>query len=229
VPEEVLSYSLPRDIIVRLLLIPSAISVMLLPKLVSLHVNYPKIALNNQLFNVYLFQAAPFCFFLSALGPELLLYISAGNVSPNASYLFDLFLLSLLILMPGFVLHTNLLAEDKPKHSALRHIVQLPFYASASYWIATTGRIDLMGYLWLSWCITDLIMLEWISRNFLKKEKGSIKRYFLLCFLSILFVFVMLIKEAASDEVRYAMSFVSGIFIILNFITLLRQRVIFRF
>lgn len=227
-PDDILSFSIPKDIIARVLLIPSAISLILLPKLVELFINQPLQDIKCQIFNFYILQIAPFCFFLSAIGPELLIYITANNVSSNSPYLFDVFLLSLLFYMPTYVLHTNLLAEGKPELSALRHVIQIPFYILASYLISQTTQIELLGYLWLGWVLIDLAMLELISLKFSDRQRGSIRRYYALVIISLFFIFFIMLKQYVSNELRYSIAVVSFLCIILNMINLFRKKVIFR-
>ena len=130
--------------------------------------------------------------------------------------------------MPAYVLHTNLLAEGKPELSALRHVIQIPFYILASYLISQTTQIELLGYLWLGWVLIDLAMLELISLKFSDRQRGSIRRYYALVTTSLFFIFFIMLKQYVSNELRYSIAVVSFLCIILNMINLFRKKVIFR-
>ncbi|MDA9143665.1 hypothetical protein N9N99_03715 [Gammaproteobacteria bacterium] len=226
-PEDVLSYNLPRDIITRILLIPVAISILLLPKLVHLNTHKPKAELSNQLFNTYIIQVAPICFLLSSFATELLSYISIDSLSPQASQLFNLLLVGLLVFVPTYILHTNLLACGKPMYSALRHLIQIPFYFLFSYLIARSGKIEFFGYLWIAWCFIDLLMLELISKKFLYRDKINLERYFSLFIVLSAFVIFINFKEEMGSVFQISIVSLSIIMIIVNVYSLLKKKILF--
>lgn len=226
-PENVLSYNLPRDIISRVLLIPVAISILLLPKLVHLNTHKPKAELSSQLFNTYIIQVTPICFLLSSFTTELLSYVSSNSLSPQATELFNLLIMGLLVFIPTYILHTNLLACGKPMFSAIRHLIQIPFYILLSYFIAKSGRIEFYGYLWIAWCFIDLLMLELISKRVLYSGKINLGRYFLLFIVLSVYAIFINIKGEMGIILQPLVASLSIIMIIVNVYYLIKKKVLF--
>jgi len=61
--------------------------------------------------------------------------------------------------------YAALQALGRPNHAALRHVVELPFYAVASYLLVRNGRVEFLGALWTAWTLADMAILVWLVRS----------------------------------------------------------------
>ena len=107
--------------------------------------------------------------------------------------------------MGSYTLSANLLAQGLPKISAIRHLYQLPFYLLASFYLASFGSILALGYLWVMWCVTDLLMLEWLSKKHTSAGFSHLDSYRPIIVASLLFTALIVVKPSLGDNVRYVM------------------------
>ena len=96
-----------------------------------------------------------------------------------------------------------------------------------SYYLASHGEILKLGYLWLLWCISDLLMLEWLSNKYTKVGFSSLHSYKMIILASALFLIVILIKPFISDVFRYVLFLFSVIALLLNIIITARKSYVF--
>lgn len=165
-PAAIVPYSIPSDIILRGLLAPAAIASVLIP-LLSVAVVQDR-ALGPALDRAGLLlssQVGPLALVL-VLNAEWILQLLARGYVGHASR--DI----LLGMAVGFYVHAvahapfaALQALGRPKHASIRHVLELPFYALASFLLVRSGRIEWMGVLWATWAVVDIALLAWLVKS----------------------------------------------------------------
>lgn len=157
----VIKYSVPSDIITRSLLIPSAISSVLIT-LFSKQFYQDKekmIKLHRQAINIMAGQAGPITVFLILNVKIILLLLTGNHPGVTEVLIFIGMATGYFIQCIAHVPHCELYASGFPKSASLRSVVQLPFYAGASYFVLINGHIQYVGFVWAAWAMIDIFML----------------------------------------------------------------------
>jgi O-antigen/teichoic acid export membrane protein len=203
-PSLLIDYVLPRDMVIRLLLIPSAMCVVLMPYLAGKY--HPKNSSNADLLslqNLFSSQAWPVCGLLILWSESIIIYLSDGMAGGTAVSLFVLMSLGVFLNLNAFIFHTLLIATGNIWRSARRHLMQLPFIILCSFYLAVAGNLEALGFLWLSFCIGDVIMTFIICRNLSLLPRGHkpISKRSLLLFFGLLLLLLLSTIQVISIKI----------------------------
>jgi len=225
-----IDYVLPRDMVIRLLLIPSAMCVVLMPYLSGKYNS--KCSSNTDLLrlqNLFSVQAWPICGLLIFWCEYIIFYLSDGMASGTAVSLLVLMSLGVFLNLNSFIFHTLLIATGNIWRSARRHLVQLPLITACSFYLAVAGNLEALGFLWLSFCIVDVVMTFIICRNLGLLPNGhtpiSKRSLFLFCGLILL----LLLSSIQIISIKILISIFLITILLKNIIDLRKKSEVFGF
>jgi O-antigen/teichoic acid export membrane protein len=220
-PALLIDYVLPRDMVIRLILIPASMCVVLMPYLSGKY--NPKYSSNTDLLhlqNLFSAQTWPVCGLLIVWSKSIIIYLSDGMASGTAVSLLILMSLGVFLYLNSFIFHTILIATGNIWRSARRHLVQLPFIIACSCYLAAVGNLEALGMLWFSFCIVDVAMTFMICRNLRLLPNGhkpfSGRSLFLFCGL-LLLLWLSLI-EIILIKILISIMLITILFININYL-----------
>jgi O-antigen/teichoic acid export membrane protein len=166
---EVVRYAVSSDVIMRVLLIPSAVASVLLPVLTravaSNATQLPDI--HRKAMHIMAAQAGPIAVLIVLHAESLLGALTRQPVPAEASLILRGMATGYFVHALAHVPYCGLHAASAPRAAGLRHLVQLPIYALASSALLLAGHLGAMGWLWCLWAVVDLLMLfvllHWIA------------------------------------------------------------------
>jgi O-antigen/teichoic acid export membrane protein len=168
----VVYYAVSNDVIVRALLIPSAIASVLLTVLtrtfVAHHGQVPYF--HRQATQVMADQVGPIAVLLVLNAKPLLGMLTGKPVPEDAVWILQGMATGYYIHALAHIPYCALHAAGAPKAAGFRHLVQLPAYATSSAALLLTGYIGLMGWLWCLWAVIDLLMLLVLMQRFTPQQ-----------------------------------------------------------
>ncbi len=163
----VLNYAVPSDMVGRCLLIPSAISSVLITALTK-----QTVAGGSGLSATYrrglvlvANQAGPLAAIIVLNSEWLLRILTHNEASPAATSILQGLATGFFVQALAHVPYCGLHAAGAPRAAGMRHLVELPFYALASYGVLATGNLMALGWIWAFWAVTDLGILLWLLRK----------------------------------------------------------------
>lgn len=160
-------YAVPSDVIIRGLLIPSAIASVLitaLTKTVVANIQLaPKVHFNAM--GVIASQVGPIVVLLVINADWLLGMLTHQPVAETSVQIFKGMATGYFIHAIAHVPYCGLQAAGAPKAASLRHLVQLPVYVIGSTALLLNDQFGLMGWLWCFWAMVDLLMLLFMVRR----------------------------------------------------------------
>jgi O-antigen/teichoic acid export membrane protein len=171
---EVVLYAVSSDVIMRGLLIPSAIASVLLPVLTrtvaSSAAQVPDI--HRKAMRIVASQAGPIAMLLVLHAESLLGALTRQPVTTEASQILRGMATGYFIHALAHVPYCGLHAASAPRAAGLRHLIQLPFYAAASSALLLAGHLGVMGWLWCLWALVDLLMLFVLLHRIAPRQYG---------------------------------------------------------
>ena len=165
-PAAIVSYSIPSDIVLRCLLAPGAIASVLIPLLSGAVAR--SLAFGPALDRaaaIISAQIGPLALVLVLQADWILQLLARGYVGPSSRDVLQAMALGLYVHAVAHAPYAALQALGRPNHAALRHVVELPFYAVASYLLVRNGRVEFLGALWTAWTLADMAILVWLVRS----------------------------------------------------------------
>lgn len=165
----VIHYAVSSDVIIRGLLVPSAIASVLLTVLTRTVVANIQLApdVHRQAMGVMAGQVGPIVVLLVIHAEWLLGMLTRQPVPVTSVQILQGLATGYFIHSLAHVPYCGLHAAGAPKVASFRHLVQLPAYALGSMALLQTGHISSIGWFWCFWAVIDLLMLllllRWIA------------------------------------------------------------------
>lgn len=162
----VIQYSVPSDIIIRGLLIPSAISSVIVTILAGTVASSPQMVpkVHRGAMKLTAGQAGPIAVLLVVHAEKLLALLTGQKVAMASVWILKGMATGYFIQCLAHIPYCGLHAAGKPSAAGFRHLVQLPFYAAGSFLLLLSGHIQWLGWMWCLWALIDLLMLFTLLR-----------------------------------------------------------------
>lgn len=225
-----IDYVIPRDMIIRLILIPASICVVLMPFLSGKY--DPKQTTTNDFRKLELLfsaQAWPICGIIVFWSESFIYYISNGTATVTSIQLTILMTLGVFLYLNSFIYHTILISTGNIWISAKRHLIQLPIIIAFSFYFSSSGNIEALGWLWFAFCISDVIMTYTFCYNLklLPNKHKPFSKMSLILFIGL----IVLLFLSNIDIFLFKMSITSLLIIIiaLNINYLRKKKEVFGF
>jgi O-antigen/teichoic acid export membrane protein len=170
---DIMSYSVPSDIVLRCLLVPAAISSVLIPLFAR------TVAISGTLSGgafrhasrLVACHAGPLAVLVALNSRPLLDHLMAGVATDDSVMILVAMSLGFLVHATAHVPYCALQALGKPNVASLRHLAELPVYAIAVLILLGTDRLPWIGVAWSTWAIVDLLLIAWLLRRFGRVER----------------------------------------------------------
>lgn len=165
--KEVALYTIPSEIAMRLLLIPGAISGIFFADIAKARSSNSSVAIESRRLYSYLLIGSIPILPVFVLREEILSFMMGAQYDQVSCAVSTFLIIGTFVVALAHVPFTVLQAAGHPRPTALRHIIQLPFYAFAIIWC--TKKYGLLGtsVVWMVWTIVDYLMLVYIyNRTF---------------------------------------------------------------
>jgi O-antigen/teichoic acid export membrane protein len=162
----VIQYSIPSDVITRLLLVPAAIASVLITIVTGAVATNPRnlADINRRAVGLVSGQVGPISALLIIHAERLLAGITGQPVSEAAVQILQGMAAGYFIHSLAHVAYCSLHAAGLPKAASSRHLIQLPFYAVGSLLLLSSDHINWLGWMWCIWAFIDLVMLLLLLR-----------------------------------------------------------------
>lgn len=158
-PSYMIDYVMAKDVVIRVLLIPSAICVVLMPLLAErdsgLLIPKDKFLLMERVFSM---QVLPVCGLILAWSELLMSYLSDSSTTRLSALLLAGSLVGFYFYCNSFIFHTYLIASGKIWAAARRHLYQLPIVILSTWFAVKSGSLLYFGFIWLIFCFADIWM-----------------------------------------------------------------------
>lgn len=165
--EAVAHYAIPNEMAVRILMIPGAISGIFFTQAATCS-GFTKASLqafNRKVYACLIGGTLPPLLVVFLFREEILRLLMGAQYHPVSSEVLVLLLVGVFFNTLAHVPYTLLQATGNPRPTAMRHVVQLPFYVAAACFF--TGEYGIYGaaVVWMSWAVVDYFMLIFLART----------------------------------------------------------------
>jgi O-antigen/teichoic acid export membrane protein len=165
-PSAIVAYSIPSDIVLRALLVPSAIASVLIPLLAAGVARATPLGPELRRASATISgPVGPLALVLVLLADWILELLARGYVGRASLDVLQAMAVGLYVGSVAHAPYAALQALGRPNHAAIRHVVELPFYAAGSFLLVRAARVDLLGVLWAAWTCVDIAILAWLVRS----------------------------------------------------------------
>lgn len=191
-------YATPMEIILRLLVIPGAIASAMFPFLAASGRNESESrAVCDRSLTYIGILCFPFVILALALGHELMAVWISQAFSARSDTALRLLMLGVFFNALAHVPYTLLQATGKPKPTAMRHVMELPFYIPALLVLVYYWGVNGAAFAWMLWAIVDMVLLFWLARremgySILSPRRAASPLLWLACFGGVAFLFAYL-------------------------------------
>jgi hypothetical protein len=228
--------AVPADMLGRILLIAAGITSVLLPTFSGLFSSTGGLSLSTIGSAVTLMSnhVGPLVLIVLLNADMILGWLTAGRSTAGAGLVLQGFMLGAFVHSLAHVPHAALHGLGLPRSAAMRHVVQLPFYAVASAVLLETGHWELTGLLWMIWATADFLMVSRLAvRSGHLLMDSSIKQWLSpTIWLSILAVCWIAVRSLAVSEVtnfaRLSITAVAGLWLVFQGWRLLSDKDVLR-
>jgi O-antigen/teichoic acid export membrane protein len=154
-------YSTPFDMVVRTLIIPTALMTVIFPVFSSFghQGNQQAQDLAEKASNLILYVAAPIFLSLVVVASSLLLFWLGPEFAQRSTINLQLFAIGTFAVSLGYVPFAFIQAMGRPDLTAKRHLVEIPFYLVISYTAIHWKGLRGAAYIWLIWSLVDLWLI----------------------------------------------------------------------
>ena len=160
----IMIFSVPSDIILRCLLVPAAISSVLIPTFAR------TVAVTGGLDNAAFVNASrmvarhagPIAVLVALNAHALLDQLTAGLATAGSALILCAMSAGFLFHAAAHVPYSALHALGRPGVAAVRHLVELPVYAMGVILTLSAGWLEWIGLVWCLWAMFDLLLITWL-------------------------------------------------------------------
>jgi O-antigen/teichoic acid export membrane protein len=200
----ILQYSVPSDIVGRCLLVPAAISSVLIP-LFAHRVTVAREQLVEPYRNACELMArhvGPLSLLLVLNAEYLLDAITGGHATSASVGILEGMSVGLFLHAMAHVPYCGLHALGRPYLAGVRHVIELPVYLVASWTLLQHKLLLLSGFLWAVWATIDLLLILFM----LQRAHGVLRPAVMLRsphFVGCMVLLVIAVLLSRADMPRY--------------------------
>lgn len=159
-------YATPMEIVLRALVVPGAIVAALFPVLSGGMLSDEELCgLCGRIQRIIALLILPLVILMVALGHDLLRVWIDVEFANRGTPVLQLLMLGLLFNALAHVPYTFLQATGRPKVTALRHVVELPFYLPLLWWLVLVWGVVGAALTWAIWALLDMLLLFWLAHR----------------------------------------------------------------
>lgn len=159
-------YATPMEMVLRVLIVPGAIVAALFPVLSGGMLTDEKLrGLCDRTQRIIALLILPLVILMVALGHDLLRVWIDVEFANRATPVLQLLMLGLIFNALAHVPYTYLQATGRPRASAMRHVLELPFYLPLLWWLVLVWGVVGAALTWAIWALLDMLLLFWLAQR----------------------------------------------------------------
>lgn len=163
---EIAYYATPMEMMLRLLIIPGAIVAALFPVLGGGQLADESARhLCRRGIDAITWLVLPLIICVVALGHDLLSLWIDEAFAGHATMVMHLLAVGLFFNAVAHVPYTYLQATGRPGRTAMRHVVELPFYVSILWFLVLNMGAIGAALTWMIWAFVDMLLLFWLANR----------------------------------------------------------------
>lgn len=159
-------YATPMEVVLRVLIIPGAIVAAMFPVLAKVSASGSEARqLCEGGVKAIALLIAPLVLFVLAIGKDLLGIWVDADFSARSVMALHFLMMGVFFNALAHVPYTALQAAGRPGVTAMRHVVELPFYLPLLMALLYIWGVNGAALAWALWAIADMVLLFWLWRG----------------------------------------------------------------